>query len=167
MNLKFLLCKLYQRQIDAYLDKRLSPRARRRLARHIDECPACYRAYVQRRELRRELQAGVPLLGRHHQPDFDRMWEAVRAELPQPRHQVSFRYGLAALMLLLALLVPFTMGNRDLMHALPDQPEPNADFITETPPGGQAIAAATLAAPNTYENDLELATPPTLPEPGK
>jgi len=168
MNTRFLICKLYQRQIDAYLDKRLSPRARRRLARHIDDCPGCYRAYAQRRDLRRDLQANVPLVGRHHNPDFDRMWGTIQAELPQPRYpQMSFRYGLAALMLLLALVVPFTMGNRDLAHTPPDQPQPYTDIATETPPGGQAIAAATLAAPATHESDLELATPPTLPEPGK
>jgi len=165
MCVRFLACKLCQRQIDSYLDRTLSLHARRQMAQHIDECPACYRTYVQRRDLRRELQRSVPLVGRHHHPDFDRMWGAIQAELPQPRYQTSFQYGLVALMLLLALLVPFTMDNRDLVRALPDQPRPHTEIATETPVGGQWAVAATLAAPATAETEPALATPPTLPEP--
>jgi anti-sigma factor RsiW len=167
MNVKFLTCKFYQRQIDAYLDKTLNMRARRRLARHIDECPSCYRAYAQRRDLRRDLESAVSLVGRHHEPDFDRMWGTIRAELPQPRYQTQFRYGLVGLMLLLALLVPFTMGNRDLARHVPDQPKPHTDPATETPVASQLVAAATEVAPATQAQDLVLETPPTLPEPGR
>ena len=167
MRVKFLICKFYQRQIDSYLDKTLNTRAKRRLARHIDDCPACYRAYAQRRNLRRDLQDAVMLVGTHHRPDFDRMWGAIRAELPQPHYQAPFRYGLAVLMLLLALLVPFTMGNRDLARTLPEQPKPHVDPATETPVGSQLVAAATLVSPATRSNEFVLASPPTLPEPGK
>ena len=167
MSVKFLVCKFYQRQIDSYLDKTLNVRARRRLARHLDVCAACYRAYAQRRNLRRDLQGAVVLVGTHYQPDFDRMWAAIRTELPQPHYQTPFRYGLAVLMLLLALLVPFTMGNRDLVRTLPEQPKPQLDPATETPIGSQMVAAATLVAPATQAKPFILATPPTLPEPGK
>ena len=164
--IRLLVCKFYARQIDSYLDKTLNLRARRRFARHIDDCATCYRAYVRRRDLRRDLQGAVALVGRDHTPDFDRMWGAIRDELPQPRYQAPFRYGLAALMLLLALMVPFTMGNRDLGRAVPDQPQPHTDLATETPVGSQLVAAATQIAPATEAHVYILGTPPTLPEPG-
>lgn len=168
ISLKSLTCYVCQRQMDAFLDGTLAPRARRRLAGHIDECPACYRVYVERRELQRDLQQALPLVGqRDHKPDFDRMWGAIRAELPQPPSQRPFRFGLVALMLLLALVVPFTMGNRDLARALPDQPRPQLETVAKTPTGSQPVASATLVAATSHDSNFVFAIPPTQPQPGR
>lgn len=164
MNLYFVACHYCKSQLDAFIDGSLSPRARRRVARHIDTCPACYRVYANRRDLRRELQASIPLVGRDHTPDFDRMWGAIRAELPRPRPRYTqFRYGLVMLMLVLVLVVPLTLGNSDLTRTPPDQPRPQGELATETP--DHADPAATAIASATQHSRDDLSTPPTLPEP--
>ena len=107
-------------------------------------------------------------MGRDHTPDFDRMWGAIRRELPrsQPR-RASFRLGLVALMLLMALVVPLTMGNHELMHPVPYQPVPPSEPAIETPDRTEEppmlatqVASATMTSRSTNQ-----ITPPTLPEP--
>lgn len=163
---RLLACRYYHSKLDAFVDGRLSPRARRRLARHMDHCPACYRAYTRRRDLQQDLRQTVPLVGRDHAPDFDRIWGAVRTELPQPRRP-QFRYGVAVLLLLLALLVPFTMGNHELTRVIPEHPVPHAEPSTETPERtDEPQMMATVAASSTMASSLAQETaPPTLPEP--
>jgi len=168
MALNFLMCRFVQRNLDAFLDGRLSPRARRRLAHHIDTCSACYRVYAQQRDLRRELHAALPLAGHDHRPDFDRMWGAIRAELPRPQpRQTQFRYGLVALVLLLTLLTPLTMGNHELTRPVPSQPAPHPDAATETPErtGEPAALSTAVASSATLSVHAQGTTPPTLPEP--
>ena len=160
----FLACGYCQARLDAYLDDTLNPRARRRVARHIDSCPSCYRVYVQRRELRRELQNEVPLVGRDHEPDFGRMWAAIRADLPRPKPRYAqFQLGLVALLLLLVMMVPFMMGNHELARALPPQPQPHEESAAQTAESTEPVAVATVAA--TSEINTEYAVPPTQPEP--
>lgn len=157
------LCRYSRANFDAFLDGTLAPRARRRIARHLDACPACYEAYSRRRDLRRDLQQTIPLVGRNHTPDFERMWNAVRVEIPRPQsRRTQYRYGFAALLLLLALLVPFTMGNHELTRAVPVPPVPAIEVSTETPASADAPElVATVAASSTAPNNA----PPTLPEP--
>ena len=164
MNLNFIVCHYCQTHIDAFIDGTLHLRARRRVGRHIDNCTACYRVYVNRRELRRELQASMPLVGRDHIPDFDRMWGAIRAELPRSRPRYTqFRYGLVMLLLLLVMVVPFMLGNSDLTRTPPDQPRPHTETLTETPERGDPPATAVASATQNSRDSFN--TPPTLPEP--
>ncbi len=165
--INWLICRFSRANLDNFLDSTLAPRARRRVARHIDACPACYDAYNRRRDLRRELQQGIPLIGRSHTPDFERMWNAVRVEIPRPARRTQFRYGFVALLLLLALLVPFTMGNHELTRAVPVPPVPQTDASNETPTSADgAELVATVAASSTNTSTLAQETaPPTLPEP--
>lgn len=163
----WLICRHTQKNLDAFIDNTLPQRARRRIARHIDLCPTCYQEFVRRRDLRRELQHSLPLVGRSHAPDFERLWGSIRAELPRsgPRY-MQFRYGLAAFMLLLALLVPFTMGHQEL-SAIPQQPSPQTEASTQTPAGtDKPLVVATAIASSTETSSLvEGTSPPTLPEP--
>jgi anti-sigma factor RsiW len=158
-----LICRYCRANLDAFLDSTLAPRARRRVARHIDSCATCYDAYTRRRDLRRELQQGIPLVGRNHTPDFDRIWSAVRVEIPRLQaRRTRYRYGFAVLMLLLALLVPFTMGNHELTRAVPVPPVPETEASTETPASADAPELlATVAVSSTAQDSA----PPTLPEP--
>lgn len=163
--INWLMCRYCRANLDAFLDNRLAPRARRRVAKHIDSCPACYDAYTRRRDLRRELQQGIPLVGRSHTPDFERIWSAVRVEIPRPQtRRTQYRYGFVALLLLLALLVPFTMGNHELTRAVPVPPVPETEASSETPASADdPELVATVAASST--NMAQESAPPTLPEP--
>lgn len=163
----WLWCRVYRLQLDAFLDGRLAPRARQRLACHLDHCPACDRVYNLRRDLRRELTQAVPLVGRDHAPDFDRMWQAVRAELPRPvSRQMPFRYGLVMLLVVVALLVPFTLGHHDGARPIPNQPVPQLEQATRTPDRSGPVAQMTAVASVTLDSS-QAALPPTLPEPDK
>jgi anti-sigma factor RsiW len=160
--MNYLLCRYCQFNLDAFLDGRLSPHARRRIARHIDQCPACYQAYIGRRELRRELQQSLALVGHNHQPDFARIWQSVQAEIPRPLpRRTPFRFGLVALLLLLGLVLPLTLGNRDLGRVVPSQPKPHTEeSITEMPDGLEPDISVTAVA--SVPNQLP---PPTQPFP--
>jgi hypothetical protein len=156
------------RHLDAYLDGQLSPKARRRVAQHLSRCETCYADYARRRDLRNELQNTLPLIGTLDQrADFTRMWHSIRTELPRGdrrRYQLQARYGLVVAMLLIMLLVPFTMGHRDLPILLPSRPAPDSTEELGTPT--QPVAMATVAVSVTQGHENENATQlPTVPEP--
>ncbi|MBZ0301857.1 MAG: hypothetical protein K8J31_19065, partial [Anaerolineae bacterium] len=70
------------------------------------------------------------------------------------------------LMLLLAMLVPFTMGNHELTRGVPSQPAPRTESLTETPDVTEPVAVATALASSTEASNLAGGNmPPTLPEP--
>jgi anti-sigma factor RsiW len=131
----------------AYLHGELAPRTRQRVTQHIHECPMCYTRYIEERDDQRDLTYFVPLIGREDKPRYDKMWVSIQADLSrpkQPRYQI--RYGLAALMLMVALLLPWTMGQRSTaLAALPTQPSPELT-ATRTPGGGGARVMGTLAS---------------------
>ena len=162
-------CHTCRKRLDGYMDQQLSTGQRRQVARHLDNCPRCYALYSQRRELRRELAYRLPQLGRDHTPDFDRIWGAIQVELPQkssPQGGFQMRFGLAAMMLMVMLLLPFTMGNHDVVrHSIPPtQPAPEIQ-ATGTPEVSVTLATEE-ALLLTRESRLKAMTaPPTLPEP--
>ena len=160
--MNYFLCRYCKFNLDAFLDGRLSARARRRFDRHIDTCPGCYHAYVARRDLRRELQQSLALVGQNHHPDFARIWQSVKAEIPRrSTRQTQFRYGLVVLLLLLGLVLPFTLGNGDLGRVVPSQPKPHTDeAVTEAPNGLEPEVTVTAVA----SSSMQL-PPPTQPFP--
>lgn len=160
-------CHYCQAHLQAYIDGELSPKARRRIAQHIDRCPACYNAYIQRRDFSRELQQAIPLVGQRGGPDFKQMWGAVQAELPQSQPRLyQARYGMALLAFALMLIVPFTMGHRDISLSPPPPPAPELWAMRETPDVTEPVALATVVASHTVESQVTSATVlPTVPEP--
>jgi anti-sigma factor RsiW len=160
--LNFLICHYTRPRLDAFIDGELSPRVRRRVAQHLDRCPHCDRRYIQRRALRRELQRALPLVGHAVEPDYAALWQGIRSELPRRTPPRKFRYGLVMMMIMLALVVPFTMGNGRVTQTPPQQPVPQvqagtvAHDVTDTQPLATAVASATQAGDT---------TPPTIPEP--
>lgn len=162
-----LNCHYCQAHLQAYIDGELSPKARRRISQHLDRCTACYNVYAQRRDLSRELQQAIPLVGQRGAPNFKQMWGAIQAELPQPQpRHFHARYGLALLAFTLMLIVPFTMGHRDISRMPPSPPAPELLEKRETPDVTEPVALATVTASITVESELRPATLlPTVPEP--
>jgi anti-sigma factor RsiW len=160
-------CKNCQHHITAYLHGELSSRVRQRMARHLQTCPLCYSVYIQQRETQRELVYYVPLIGQEIRPRYDKMWASIQADLSrpqQPRYQM--RYGLAALMLLLALLLPWTMGQRSTaLAALPTQPSPELT-ATRTPGVAGARVMGTLASVLYFSIGTPEAEPQLVRAPG-
>ncbi len=139
-------CKNCQYHLTAYLHGELSPRERQRMTQHIQACPMCYTVYIQQRDIQRDLAYYVPLIGQENRPRYDKMWASIQADMSRPKRQgYQMRYGLAALMLLLALLLPWTIGHRaTALAALPTQPSPE-QTATRTPGVGGARVMGTLA----------------------
>lgn len=164
-----IACRHCQAHLDAYLDRQLTPKARRRVGQHIARCETCYAEYVRRRDLRDELKRTLPLVGQHSAPNFARTWQAVRRDLPHPtyeRRRDQARFGLAALMVMLILLLPFTMRHRDLPLILPPRPAPDVSQQGSTPAQTEPVAFATVAASVTQGHESKAATQlPTVPEP--
>jgi len=142
-------CSDCQRNMVAYLDGELTPQVRLRLARHLEQCPMCYAVYVHERDMARELAYALPLVGQENQPRLEKMWAAIQADMAlprrRPRQHDQMRYGLVGLALILALLLPWTAGQRQVaaLAALPTQPSPAAT-ASRTPETGGARALATL-----------------------
>lgn len=157
-------CRYCRAHLDAYIAGELPPSARWRVAAHLDRCAACYAAYAQQREVVRELRRALPIIGRGHPPDFEYVWLNAQRELPRSSRD-SIQYGLAALLLVVLLVVPFTIGYHDIAAALPTQPAPHrldedrtpANAATQTRTVTAGPPAATLSPPT-------FSTPPTMPE---
>jgi anti-sigma factor RsiW len=160
-------CRYCRAHLQAYIDGELSLKSRRRVSQHLDRCPACYSIYVQQRDLSRELRQSIPMVGQRGVPDFKQMWGAIQAELPQPQPRLNqARYGLALLAFTLMLIVPFTMGHRDISLMPPSPPAPQLLEKHETPDVTEPAAVATAAASITVESEMKPATLlPTVPEP--
>lgn len=164
-------CWRCQRNLDAYLDHELPSHIRRRVARHLDDCPRCYQAYIQRRELRHELQRTLPLVGRGDAPDFTALWGAIQAELPRPASSprpYHMRFGLAALALMVMFLLPFTLRHHEASSSTPARHPVPVAAVTDTPESTEPVGVvATVVASITRESQLIPATSvPTMPEPG-
>ncbi|MBI5670420.1 MAG: zf-HC2 domain-containing protein [Chloroflexi bacterium] len=166
-----MTCRNCQAHLVAYLHNELSPHLRRRVAYHLDDCPVCYAVYVWQRDLARDLQNAVPLIGRGSQPRLNRVWAAVQADLAQPRRTPLFyqaRYGLAMLAAALTLLFPWVFSGHDVtLAAPPTQPAPllavQTAGVTAPLPAGTAVALSVTLndGPATPE-----AQPRGLPAPG-
>lgn len=146
-------CRQCRALLPGYAARELTPRQRARVARHLDECAACFVAYKEQRQLARELAWSVPRIGADVSADrLDRMRASVLGQLAQPAAQPvvrarwsSVRYSLAALLLMFALLLPVSM--RAYAESVPTPPQP----VRILPSGTSVVAlpetnAATLTA---------------------
>jgi hypothetical protein len=156
-----ITCGECRSHLVAFLLGDVSPLLRRRVARHLDHCEACYVLYLRELDLMRDLKHEVPLIGAGHQPHFDRIWAGIQQDVVKskpivPRFQV--RYGIAMLALVLVFLVPMTMGNGNLAWAAPPtQPVPLTQHAT---PSGTAPGTEETTAPITlFSTDQSQVTP--------
>lgn len=143
-----------------YLDGRLSLHARRRIAHYIDTDPACYAEYVHQRELRRELTASLPRVGKANPTRLDALWTAIQADLRPnaPRRVIHptllpfrARYGFAGMALGLLVMLPLTVGTGGVSFALPNHPEPRTQVMTATANAPQVAFIIQTATPQNRE----------------
>ena len=137
-------CRQYRALMPGYIERNLSPRQRERISRHLTACPDCYVAYIEQRQVMRELSISLPRVGalptRDAAPRLDYIRAAVMAEIAQPKRSTfrlpQARFSFAALMLVAVLLLPWSM--RGQVFALPPQPLP----LPATPQGTEVASAA-------------------------
>jgi anti-sigma factor RsiW len=135
-------CKQYRALLPGYIERELSPQQRERVSRHLNACPDCYVAYIEQRHISRELANSLPRVGAAtgSAPRFDLIRAAVMAEVHQPKRQprlVDARFSIAALLLVVALLLPLSVRERVFALPTPTQPQPEYTAVQ-----GTAVAAA-------------------------
>ena len=154
IRFKYRYCKVHMAR---FVSRDLSPAVRRRVARYIDECPDCYREYMRHREFNHKLSQSLPGLGAPSQAKLGAMWLALQSEMNAPvkpsstlrdfarRGSLPFSYGLAALALCLALLLPMALGYRGSLRSAELPPMPQFASLARTPAPGLNSAAAIVA----------------------
>ncbi|MFN8376638.1 MAG: zf-HC2 domain-containing protein, partial [Anaerolineae bacterium] len=113
-----LRCRAVQAKLTAYIHGELPLKARRRVAAHLEHCPRCQSAYQRERELVHELERELPRVGQGHKTELARVWSKVQREIyapetPRPTLHYRASYGVAALMLMLAMVVPYALSRGD------------------------------------------------------
>ena len=169
--LKFKLRYCKARMV-AYLNGELSPGARRRVARYIDECPDCYAEYVRQRELQQELTHRLATFGQPRPVQLNRIWAAVQEEMQasQPSRSNSkhyLRYSVVLLALLLVMFLPLTLlGNEVASSVMVTQPTPDSGnhviVDNQIPAQATLVAAATLPVDET--NEVNTIMPEAAPQ---
>ena len=162
-------CKHY---MTAYLHGELPPKLKRRMTLHIQQCPMCYTTYIQQRNLVRDLEQTVPLVGQPGRSRLDKVWTAIQADMAHPRSArppFSSRFGLVAFALMVALLLPWTIGKQHTtLASVPTQPSPALSELVNTPDesGARASVAAlfSMTASATPEAEPSLARAPGAPD---
>ena len=126
-------CRQCRTLLPGYIQRELSPKQRTFVARHLTACAECYVFYTTQQQLERELAFAVPRMG-GAPPRLEKMRSIVMAEmvrsgakpksLRKPNAKLyQARYSLAALILMIALLLPWSMQNRSFALPTPPQPE--------------------------------------------
>jgi anti-sigma factor RsiW len=144
-------CRQCRKLFPGYIGRELTPKQRERVSRHLNTCAECYVVYSEQRQLIHELSYSLLRLGTQA-PRLDKIRAGIMAEMRQPEQSKSghqsrlirtqARYSLAALVLMLALLLPWSIQSR--AFALPTLPQPE----TITPQGTPVVfASATESAP--------------------
>lgn len=160
-----LHCYRVRVRLSAYLHGELKPSGRRFVARHLDRCPHCRHVYQQQRELVRDLERDLPAFGAPSSATMRRLWGNIAAERPtattQPTLLHSLSYGFAALMLVLLLVLPLTIGAHHSHEAtVPVQPDPQQRALIMTPiPARMTKTPTAIALVNTRPVDAETAVP--------
>lgn len=150
VNFKLRYCKS---RMSAYIHGELSPQSRRRIARYIHECPQCYAEYTRQNQMARELRSELPGFGRPTRGQLDRIWAGIEAEIaPAPQRSRSRRggwrpykvgYGVVALALLLAVMLPAAMRSDAQDMAAPPIPALDAQTVATVAPEVTAAVSRT------------------------
>ena len=119
VRFKYRYCKVFMAR---FVSGELSPAARRRVGRYIDECEDCQREYRRQREFARRLERNLPALGAPNAKRLDELWSSLQSELQTPAAQtmpltdfaspqsMQVGYGLVMLAISIALLLPMVIG---------------------------------------------------------
>jgi len=156
-----LTCRDCQSHLTAYLHRELTPKMRRRVALHLNQCDRCANLYAAERDLSQELAFAVPQLGQPDAAQIRRIWSAIEAEQSQPSapHWTRYttRYGFAGLLLMLALLIPMTVRSQQMGLSLPLQPVPQTQMAAGTPPSHVVTVAQALPVYPGHRSEVRFA----------
>jgi anti-sigma factor RsiW len=112
-----LRCHAVQTHLTAYIHGELPLKARRRVAAHLERCARCQAVYQRQRKQVHELEYEIPRIGQPQAGQLKRVWSNVQQELQTPAPRPSFRYrasyGLAALFLVVAMIVPYVLSRAE------------------------------------------------------
>lgn len=164
--MKALTCHACQSKLVAYLHRQLPLAMLHRVGQHLDSCPVCYAAYIAQRDLSSELGASLLRFGQPENAQLGRMWAAIQADIQRPRTVARRpplgRYGVALLMLALALLLPWSLGKSPVVNAVPHQPAAPVSTAEVTgAPTLVAMATPVMTADSTYARIPAAETPAT------
>lgn len=122
----------------AYVNGELSPAIRRRMARYIEQYPACYAEYRRQRELRLELSERLPIYGIPQGGRIQQLWCSIEREVAKPTRfrltssQITI-YGLIVVSLLWMIMHIITLHQSNAMTLVITPPTPdNAVQAIET-----------------------------------
>ena len=139
----------------AFINGELPLKSRRRVARYIDECEACYTEYIRQKQIVRDLQTKLPIIGDPSNAQLGAIWSAIQSDLQTPKRTPKriyrARYGFMTLGVMLVLIMPFTLGNSfaTTVSRAGTQPAPYQDTMIETtvaPDDYRPVAMATMTA---------------------
>ena len=120
-------CHDCRNHLDAYLRGELSQRARRRVAQHLSQCPACYADYVSHRNLSQDIETSIRRQGQPNAAQLGRIWQSIQTDMNRPTpvaSRIDMRYTVAIFMLMITLLLPWSLDTQPVAHALPLPPQP-------------------------------------------
>lgn len=150
----------------AFINGELPPAARRRVARYMDECPACYEEYLRQKALHQELTSTLPTFGQPSTAQLDRIWSAVQQDVftPSRRRPVyRMRYGLATLALMLALAIPLFLGEGSVRQAAATPPTP-ARVVSAATTSAPAATSPVATATGTDDQHMMVIEPEAAPQ---
>ncbi|MEP7293005.1 MAG: anti-sigma factor [Chloroflexota bacterium] len=154
-------CRNYRALLPGYIQRELTPPQRARVSRHLNGCANCYVAYIEQKQLVHELTFSLPRVGAlpaAHAPRLDSIRASVMAEMAHPKPRVTLypaRYSVVVLLLMFALLLPWSM--RGQAFALPTPPQPEA-----ATPSGTAVVAEPATDPATLTATLQANYAPSI-----
>jgi hypothetical protein len=173
-----LKCRYARARIPAFINQELPINARRYVARHLDECPACRAQFEAQKTLRQILMAEVPRLGQPTSGALENVWSRIAADLQAPAAPLPTRtpfrtaaYGFAAALFGLGMMLPLA-AHFAPVDAQPRQPRPAPIVHTDTDTDSTSEALLTASAQATqiafvlnYKPSIEAYNTPELAEP--
>ena len=169
-----LKCRYVRARIPAFINQELPINARRYVARHLDECPACRAQFEAQKTLRQTLMAEVPRLGQPASGAWANVWSRIAADLqtpalpaPAPTRFRTVAYGFAAALFALGMMLPLA-AHFAPADALPPRPAPVVQTDTDTTSEAMLTASAEstqIAFVLNYKSSIEAYNTPEIVEP--
>ena len=142
-------CRQCRALLPGYIQRELSPKQRTLVRAHLTSCAECYVVYMTQQQLERELSFSVPRMGGAPPPGENACRRHGGGDAPcreaESTHSTkgetlsgTLQSELAALMLMIALLLPWSIRNHSFSLPTPPQPE------KVTPQGTAVVALPTL-----------------------
>lgn len=118
-------CKHCQERMPAYLHGELPAHVRRRMARHIHNCPRCSYVYQRQRDIHQLLDADLPSFGAPVRPQLAAIWAGVQSGIRQPRSyghrslQRLMPYSVVVMLFFVMLFLPLALAGQPALLTIP------------------------------------------------